>query len=232
VFVTVACHRRRSCFVSRVEHRSTSYGRSPTMRVNEPDQTAPMPRVKIAGIAGSLRGGSYARSLLYAAEDLLPSNVDLAVWEGLGDVPLFNEDLESGPVPSGVADMRETVAASDAVLIVTPEYNQSVPGVLKNALDWASRPYGQSVLTGKPIAVVGTSPLPTGAGSALADVERVVRVLRADVVEAELTIPAVHTRFDDEGHIADAELATRMGQLFTRVVDAVVREPQPLEAIA
>lgn len=206
-------------------------------QIHEPNAAGgvgPFIHVKVAGISGSLRGASYARALLRATIDHLPPNVDLSIWEGVGGIPLFNEDLEGGPVPSAVADLREIIATSDAVLIVTPEYNQSIPGVLKNALDWASRPFGQSVITGKPIAVVGTSPLPTGAASAVSDVVRVISALKADVIDAELTIPAVHTRLDEEGRIADPELATRIGELLARVAEAVVSatEPEPLEATA
>jgi chromate reductase, NAD(P)H dehydrogenase (quinone) len=202
------------------------------LRVLDANPAAPVSDVKIVGIAGSLRAGSYARSLLRAAGDHLPANADLTIWEGLGDIPLFNEDLESGPVPTAVGDMREIVTSSHAVLIVTPEYNQSVPGVLKNALDWASRPYGKSVITGKAIAAVGTSPLPTGAASALADVVRVLTALKADVVDATLTVPAVQSRFDEAGRIADVELATRISDLFVTVVSAVVAKPEILEASA
>ena len=130
--------------------------------------------VEIAAIAGSLRARSWARSLLRAAIDHLPSNVGLTIWEGLGLVPPFNEDLEGGPESFGVADMRQLIGTSDALLIGTPEYNRSIPGVLKNALDWASRPYGPSALIGKPVAVVGTSPLPSAGASALSDVRKLL----------------------------------------------------------
>jgi chromate reductase len=174
--------------------------------------------VQIAGIAGSLRSASWARSLLRTTAQQ-STNVDLTIWDALGKVPLFNEDLESGPVPEAVADMRELIDRSDALLIVTPEYNQSIPGVLKNALDWASRPYGQTVLKDKPVAAVGTSPLPTGGASALADVRKVITLLGADIIEAELTVPQVHTRFDAEGLICDPQLVDRMDQLIAKIAD-------------
>jgi chromate reductase len=152
------------------------------------------------------------------------TNVDLTIWDALERVPLFNEDLESGPVPEAVADMREIIDRSDALLIVTPEYNQSIPGVLKNALDWASRPYGQTVLKDKPVAAVATSPLPTGGASALADVRKVITILGADVIEAELSVPQVHTRFDAEGLICDPQLADQMDQLLTKIADHDMRK--------
>jgi chromate reductase len=174
-------------------------------------------RVEIAGVAGSLRAASWARTLLRATAMVLPAHVGLTVWDGLGGVPLFNEDLEGGPTPPAVAAMRELVARSDGLLIVTPEYSQSIPGVLKNALDWASRPYGQSVLIGKPVAAVGTSPLPTGAASALADVKKVITLLGAEVVEAELAVAGVHARFDADGMISDPDLAAQMEGLLAKL---------------
>ena len=173
--------------------------------------------VEIAGIAGSLRAASWARSLMQATAQRLPANVELTVWDALGEVPLFNEDLESGPTPAAVTGMRRLIDRSDALLIVTPEYNQSVPGVLKNALDWASRPYGQTVLKDKPVAAVGTSPLPTGGASALADVKKVITLLGADVIAADLAVPQVHTRFDAQGLISDPDLADQMDQLLTKI---------------
>ena len=174
-------------------------------------------QVEIAAFAGSLRSASWARALLQAAAELAPTDVRVTIWDGLGAVPPFNEDLENGQAPSAVADLRELIQASDALMIVTPEYNRAVPGVLKNALDWRSRPYGHTVLKSKPVAVVGTSPLPTGGASALSDVERVLTALGAEVVEAELTVGQVHARIDAEGRISDPELATRITELLVKV---------------
>jgi chromate reductase, NAD(P)H dehydrogenase (quinone) len=186
------------------------------MRVLVEETTAP---VEIAAIAGSLRSASWARSLLRAVAKRQPVNVRVTVWDGLEAVPLFNEDDED-PVPAGVAEMRQLIERSDALLIATPEYNRGIPGVLKNALDWASRPYGASVLTDKPIAVVGTSPLPSGAASALLGVHEVVSLLRAQVVEADLAIGQVHTRIDGEGKISDPELATRVTELLVKLAQS------------
>jgi chromate reductase len=185
--------------------------------------------VNIGAVAGSVRAGSWARSLLRAISNRPPPGVALTIWDGLESVPPFNEDLESGPAPVGVAEMRRMIETSDAVLIVTPEYNMSVPGVLKNALDWASRPFGQSALIGKPVAVVGTSPLPSGGASALSDVGKLVSLIGARVVESELAIGSVHTRFD-ESQISDPELVARMGELFAKLVEAVAAESGALKA--
>lgn len=187
--------------------------------------------VEIAAIAGSLRAGSWARALLRAAVRHQPADVRLTVWDGLGSVPLFNEDAED-PVPSGVDEMRQLIARSDALVIATPEYNRAIPGVMKNALDWASRPYGASVLTGKPVAVVGTSPLPTGAASAVSEVERVLTALRAEVVDAELAIGQVHTRIGADGEISDPELAVRVTELLDKLARAAASPSVPLPARA
>ena len=173
--------------------------------------------VEIAAIAGSLRGASWARALLRASAELLPANVRLTIWDGLEAVPPFNEDLETGPAPAAVAELRALIERSDALLIVTPEYNLSMPGVLKNTLDWASRPYGATVIKSKPVAAVGTSPLPSGGASALADVQKLLTVLGAEVVDADLAIGQVHTRIDDGGRISDPELAGRISQLLVKV---------------
>jgi chromate reductase len=174
-------------------------------------------QIEIAAFAGSLRAASWARALLRAATEWLPDNARLTIWDGLGAVPLFNEDLEIGPVPDAVEDLRELIRRSDALLIVTPEYNMSIPGVLKNALDWASRPFGQTVLKDKPVAAVGTSPLPTGGASALSDVKRVLTLLGAEVVGAELAIGQVHTRIDAEGRISDPGLAGQIKELLVKM---------------
>src|SRR5437588_8781536 len=111
--------------------------------------------VTILGVPGSLRRGSYNRSALRVAQQLVPSGARLEVAE-IGQLPLYNQDLETEP-PGTVADFKRRIRGADAVLFVTPEYNYSVPGVLKNAIDWASRPYGDSAWAGKPAAIMGAA---------------------------------------------------------------------------
>ncbi len=106
--------------------------------------------MRILGISGSLRRDSYNTRLLAAAADALPDGVELVRWDGLAAVPPFDEDAEAGPAPAAVADLRAAIAAADAVLFATPEYNGSVPGQLKNALDWVSRPYATNPLRNTP----------------------------------------------------------------------------------
>src|SRR4051812_48253066 len=129
--------------------------------------------MRILAIAGSLRRDSHNVRLIRAAAETLPPGATLELWDGLRDVPLYDEDVDSRFTPAGVAALREAIAGADAVLIATPEYNASIPGVLKNALDWASRPYADNVLRGKPAAVVGASTGLFGAVWAQADTRKV-----------------------------------------------------------
>jgi chromate reductase len=173
--------------------------------------------VSIAAIAGSLRADSYSRALLAAAVADLPPGVALSIWDGLEKVPPFSEDLEAGPAPAGVAELRRFIGGADAVLIATPEYNGSVPGQLKNALDWASRPRGAAVLEGKPVSAIATSPSPRGGAWALADLKKVLIVIGADLVEADLAVGQIHTRLDAEGHISQPDLARRIVELIDQL---------------
>jgi chromate reductase len=113
--------------------------------------------ITIFGIAGSIRGNSFNRAVLRSARILVPDGTELDVFDDLAEVPPFNEDNEQSP-PHVVSDMKARIRRADAVLFVTPEYNYSVPGVLKNAIDWASRPYGDSAWEGKPTAIMSASP--------------------------------------------------------------------------
>ena len=112
----------------------------------------------ILGIAGSLRAGSYNRGLLEAARELAPEAMEIRVWDGLRDVPHYDGDLDNDERrPAAVAELKRAIAGADGLLIATPEYNYSIPGVLKNAIDWASRPGYKSELVGKPVAIMGAS---------------------------------------------------------------------------
>jgi chromate reductase len=173
--------------------------------------------VTIAGIAGSLRRGSLNRALLQAATHHLPAGTQLAIWDGLEHVPPFSEDAEAGPAPAAVAELRRAIAAADGLLIATPEYNGSIPGQLKNALDWASRPRGAAVLEGKPTAVISASPSPRGAAWAQADLRKVLTVTGADLTQTELAIPRAHTQLTPGGHLADPHLRDRLTQVITEL---------------
>jgi chromate reductase, NAD(P)H dehydrogenase (quinone) len=165
--------------------------------------------MRILGIAGSVRRGSHNRRLLRAAGDMLPSGVDFVEWEGLAGLPIFDEDLEDSPPPA-VQDFLDAVADSDGLLIATPEYNASVPGGLKNALDWASRPFPDNVLREKPSAVIGASTGLFGAVWAQAEVRKALKASGAHVLESELPVGLADSAFGPDHTLADPELATRL----------------------
>jgi NAD(P)H-dependent FMN reductase len=151
--------------------------------------------VKILGISGSLRRGSYNRSLLGAAARLLPDDVGFKLWGGLKEVPPYDEDDDTEDAPDAVAALREVFAGADAVF-ATPEYNSSVPGQLKNAIDWVSRPLATNPLRSKPVAVVGASIGAFGAVWSQAELRKVLAATGARVVEGEVAVGHAPTRFD------------------------------------
>ena len=171
--------------------------------------------MKILGIAGSLRSGSVNAQLLHLLAESLPDGVELAVWEGLREIPPFDEDTEETPSVA-VAGLRSAVAGADAVLVATPEYNGSIPGTLKNALDWGSRPGATNVFRGKPVAVIGASPGAFGGIWAHEETRKVLGIMGARVVGAGLSLGKAHERLA----APDDEL---LGQL-REVVEALVSE--------
>ncbi len=148
--------------------------------------------MRVLGISGSLRRDSLNSALLRAAAERLPAGVELVRFERLAEIPPFSEDAEAGPAPDSVRELREAIRTADAVLIATPEYNHSLPGQLKNALDWASRPAGQSSLNGKPAAVIGASKSVFGAVWAQAELRKVLAAMGGRFVEAELPVAQAH----------------------------------------
>src|SRR3954454_6024197 len=168
--------------------------------------------MRILGIAGSLRRGSHNRKLLRAAGRALPPGAELVEWEGLGGVPIFDEDQEDSP-PEAVEEFLAAVEAADALLIATPEYNASLPGGLKNALDWASRPFPDNVLKDKASAVIGASTGLFGAVWAQAEVRKVLKASGAHVLESELPVGMADGAFDGEGDLLDPDLTGRLGDL-------------------
>src|ERR671916_1046465 len=162
--------------------------------------------MRILGIAGSVRRGSHNRRLLRAAGETLPSGVELVEWDGLAGLPIFDEDLENDP-PEPVREFLAAVDGADALLIATPEYNASVPGGLKNALDWASRPFPDNVLRDKPSAVIGASTGLFGAVWAQAEVRKALKASGAHVLESELPVGLADGAFADDGSLAERELA-------------------------
>ena len=182
--------------------------------------------MRILGIAGSLRRGSHNRRLLRAAAQTLPSGVEFVEWDGLADIPAFDEDLETTP-PAVVQELLDEIERADGVLIATPEYNASVPGALKNALDWASRPFPDNVLKGKPMAVVGASTGLFGAVWAQAEVRKALKASGAHVLESELPVGMADSAFTDDDLLQEPELQARLGDL---VGDLAREVGAPVEA--
>lgn len=160
--------------------------------------------MRILGISGSLRRGSHNTNLLRAAAELLPPGVELEVF-GLRGVPPYDADRDVEPAHPDVARLREAIASADGVLIATPEFNGSIPGVLKNALDWASRPFPDNVLRGKPVAVIGASTGLFGAVWAQAETRKVLGIIGADVIEHELPVGQAESAFGENGELVEAE---------------------------
>jgi chromate reductase len=168
--------------------------------------------MRILGISGSLRRGSHNRRLLRAAGDALPPGAVLVEWEGLAGLPAFDEDLEATP-PEPVLDLFDAIEEADALLIATPEYNASLPGALKNAIDWASRPFPDNVLRDKPAAVIGASTGLFGAVWAQAEVRKALKASGAHALESELPVGMADSAFEPDDTLADPELEARLGDL-------------------
>ena len=159
--------------------------------------------MRVLGIAGSLRAGSYNRMLLRAAAELAPEGMEIVTAE-IGELPLFNEDVEAAGVPPAVETLRTAIRETDALLIATPEYNHGVPGVLKNAIDWASRPPRHSVLAGKPTALFGASPGMTGTARSQTQLRNSFVFTDTPVLpQPEVLVARAHEKFDAEGRLTD-----------------------------
>jgi chromate reductase len=176
--------------------------------------------MKILGISGSLRRGSYNTSLLGAAAGLLPDDVEFELWGGLKAVPPYDEDDDTEEAPAAVAALRKAIAGADGVLIATPEYNSSVPGQLKNAIDWASRPPATNPLRNKPVAVVGASTGAFGAVWSQAELRKVLAATGARVVEGEVAVGHAPTRFDEDGRLVDENLLEQLEEVVAGLVAA------------
>jgi chromate reductase, NAD(P)H dehydrogenase (quinone) len=173
----------------------------------------------ILGFAGSLRGGSYNRGLLRAASELLPPGVSLEILT-LEEIPLFSADVMAEGDPPAVQTLKERIKAADAVLIATPEYNYSIPGVLKNAVDWASRPSKNSVLRGKPIGIMGASGGDSGTIRCQMALRQVfIQTHSFVMVQPELRVAQAGTKFDAAGNLVDAELRERLRAFVAALID-------------
>ena len=157
--------------------------------------------MRILAISGSLRRGSYNTGLLRALAEEAPEDVELVFYDGLKEIPPYDQDDDVVPGPDAVERLRDVVREADAVLFATPEYNSSVPGALKNALDWASRPVATNVFRNKPVAVIGSSAGMFGAVWAQAELRKVLGAMGARVAEVEVAVGHAADKFDDEGRL-------------------------------
>ena len=174
--------------------------------------------IRILGIAGSLRRQSYNRSVLKAAIDLVPDGATIETFE-LDGFPGFNQDDEASP-PEKVIEFKRKIREADAILFVTPEYNYSVPGVLKNAIDWASRPYGDSAWDGKPAAIMGASIGAIGTARAQYHLRQIMVFLNMfPVNQPEVMIGNAASRFDEDGNLTDETTKKFISQLLEKLVE-------------
>jgi chromate reductase len=194
------------------------------MTGHEPEQRP----VRAVGLAGSLRAGSYNRLLLGNAVRLAPSSLEISVFDGIGGIPPFNEDVARRADPVAVADLRAAIGECDALVIATPEYNYGVPGVLKNALDWASFPPGASGLEGRTVAMMGASPSILGTARAQTQLRQFFVFTQSHVVtHPEVFVTKAHQRFDESGLLTDPGAIKLIGRLLVNLVDLTRRLAGP-----
>ncbi len=189
-----------------------------------------MPVTRILGISGSLRRHSHNTNLLRAAAEVAGPDVELELYDGLKEIPPYDEDDDVYPRPESVARLNEAIANANAVLFATPEYNASIPGHLKNAIDWVSRPVATNMLRNKPVAVVGASTGAFGAAWAQAELRKVLAALAARVLDLELPVPHAHTRFE-EGELTDDEIRTNLAEA-VEALAAEIRRREDVKAVA
>ena len=182
--------------------------------------------IRILGIAGSLRQKSYNRGALRAAAELAPEGATVEIFD-IDGLPGFSEDEEKNP-PAKVTELKRRIREADAILFVTPEYNYSIPGVLKNAIDWASRPYGDSAWSGKPAAVMGASVGAIGTARAQYHLRQVMVFLNMfPINQPEVMIGNASERFDAEGNLTDEKTKEYIGKLLQNLVEWTRRVGQP-----
>ncbi|MEC3957352.1 NAD(P)H-dependent oxidoreductase [Nocardia sp. CDC153] len=182
-----------------------------------------MSQTRILVLVGSLRAASINRRLAEAAVKTAPEGVELSLYEGLGDIPFYNEDIDvEGKVPAAAQALRDAVAAADAVLLVTPEYNGTLPAVLKNGIDWASRPYGAGALKGLPAAVISASISANAGKWSHDDAVKALGVAGSGVVkDASLHFGTIGSRFVETHPADDAEAITQLAATVRQLAEAV-----------
>jgi chromate reductase len=174
-------------------------------------------RITILGFAGSLRKGSYNKSILSAALEIVPGDAVLEIID-LEGIPPFNQDLEGNP-PEPVKDFKAKIRAADAILVATPEYNYSIPGVLKNAIDWASRPYGDNAFNGKPVAIMGASPGMLGTARAQYHLRQCFVFLNMyPLNHPEVMVPSANEKIGPDGKVTDEKTKKKIRELLESLV--------------
>ena len=181
--------------------------------------------MRLLAVSGSLRRDSHNSRLLRAAAQQLPPGVELEIYDGLKQIPPFDEDDEGAPALE-VLEWRDAIESADAVLFATPEYNSSIPGQLKNAVDWASRPKAEAALRNKPVAVIGASMSMFGALWAQAELRKVLSASGARVLDNELAVATAHEAFDGEDQLIEAELGDALRSVVQDLADAAQRRAQ------
>jgi chromate reductase len=190
--------------------------------------------LRILGISGSLRRDSHNTALLRNARELLPDDVQLEIFDGLKAIPPYDadDDDHEHPLPV-IAAFKRAIDEADGLLIATPEYNHSIPGVLKNAIDWASRPVATTVMRGKPAAVIGASTGLFGAVWSQAEMRKVLGATGAEVVDRELPVVQAHMQFDEEGVLVEDDLRDQLAEHLGALVEAIrAKSPAPEKATA
>jgi chromate reductase, NAD(P)H dehydrogenase (quinone) len=183
--------------------------------------------LEIAAIAGSLRAASFNRSLVRAATEVAPTSFHIVVYD-LADVPLYNADVEAAGAPRSVIELRDAVRRSDGLLIATPEYNHGMPGVLKNAVDWLSRPARQSVLDAKPAAMMGASPGMTGTARAQEQLRQVLAATNTLLMpQPEVLVARAAEKFDPSGRLTDEPTRAFLAKFLERFVEWIGRRATP-----
>jgi chromate reductase len=175
--------------------------------------------MRVLAISGSLRAASHNTALLRAAAELAPAGVQVELYDGLDLLPAYSEDREAEPPAAAVARLRTAIDDADAVLFATPEYNGTMPGHLKTAVDWASRPHRDSALWGKPVAVVGASVTDYGAIWAQDHLRKALGLAGARVMDGDLPVARAHERFDPDGELVDLELREHLEEIVANLAD-------------
>ncbi len=180
----------------------------------------------ILAISGSLRDASHNHALLRHAAELAPDDIEITFFDELGGLPHYDPDIDGDDPPEAATALREALSRADALLVSTPEYNGSIPGALKDAIDWGSRPFGASALSGKPAAVIGATTGGYGAVWAQQDARKALGIAGARVIEDGVALGRAHEAFDDTGRLRSQEHA----QGLVAVVERLAQAAQPVAA--